>query len=45
MCIPKPFAKIDVVYGPPLEVAPGKEGLRRAMEAVGHALQEVTHAA
>jgi lysophospholipid acyltransferase (LPLAT)-like uncharacterized protein len=45
MCIPKPFAAIDVVYGPPIEVAPGKDGLRRAMEAVGRALQEVTHAA
>ena len=45
MCIPKPFAAIDVVYGPPLEVAPGKEGLRRGMDAVGRALQHVTHAA
>lgn len=45
MCIPKPFAAIDVVYGPPLEVAPGKEGLRRGMDAVGRALQRVTHAA
>jgi len=45
MCIPKPFARVDVVYGPPIEVAPGKEGLRGAMEAVRRALQEVTHAA
>lgn len=45
MCIPKPFSGVDVVYGPPLEVAPGKEGLRRGMEAVGQALQRVTHAA
>lgn len=45
MCIPKPFAAIDVVYGAPIEVAPGKDGLRRAMEAVGRALQEVTHTA
>ncbi len=45
MCIPKPFAAIDIVYGPPLEVAPGKEALRGAMDAVGRALREVTHAA
>jgi len=42
MCIPKPFAAIDVVYGAPLEVAPGKEGLRQGMEAVGRALHDVT---
>ena len=45
MCIPKPFARVDVVYGPPIEVTPGKEGLRGAMDAVGRALREVTHAA
>ena len=45
MCIPKPFARLDIVYGPPIEVAPGKEGLRGAMDAVGRALQAVTHAA
>jgi len=45
MCIPKPFARVDVVYGRPIEVAPGKEGLRGAMEAVERALQEVTGAA
>jgi lysophospholipid acyltransferase (LPLAT)-like uncharacterized protein len=45
MCIPKPFSRVDVVYGPPIEVAPGKEGLRGAMAAVGRALQDVTHSA
>jgi lysophospholipid acyltransferase (LPLAT)-like uncharacterized protein len=45
MCIPKPFSRIDVVYGPPIEVAAGKEGLRRAIDEVRRALQEVTHAA
>jgi lysophospholipid acyltransferase (LPLAT)-like uncharacterized protein len=45
MCIPKPFARVDVVYGAPIDVGPGKEGLRRAMDAVGRALQHVTHAA
>ena len=45
MCIPKPFARLEIVYGPPIEVAPGKEGMRGAMDAVGRALQHVTHAA
>lgn len=45
MCIPKPFARLEIVYGPPIEVAPGKDGMRGAMDAVGRALQEVTHAA
>ncbi len=45
MCIPKPFAAVEVVYGAPLEVEPGKEGLRRAMDGVARALHDVTHAA
>lgn len=45
MCIPKPFARLEIVYGPPIEVGPGKDGLRVAMDAVGRALQQVTHAA
>jgi lysophospholipid acyltransferase (LPLAT)-like uncharacterized protein len=45
MCIPKPFAHLEIVYGPPIEVASGKEGMRGAMDAVGRALQQVTHAA
>lgn len=45
MCIPKPFAGVEVVYGPPIEVASGKEGLRGAMQAVERALQQVTHTA
>ena len=45
MCIPKPFARLEIVYGAPIEVGPGKEGLRGAMDAVGRALQQVTHAA
>ncbi len=45
MCIPKPFAGLEIVYGSPIDVAPGKEGLRGAMQAVAGALQEVTHAA
>lgn len=44
MCIPKPFAAIEVVYGPPLEVGSGKDGLRRAMAAAERALHQVTDA-
>src|SRR2546425_374566 len=29
MCIPKPFTTIEVTYAPPVEIAAGKEGLRR----------------
>ncbi len=42
MCIPKPFATVEVVYGPAVEVAEGKEELRRGMTAVADALREVT---
>ncbi|HEV8381154.1 MAG TPA: lysophospholipid acyltransferase family protein [Gemmatimonadales bacterium] len=42
MCIPKPFAAIDVAYGAPIRVAAGKEGLREAIDAVTRSLHEVT---
>ena len=42
MCIPKPFTTIDVAYGRPLAVEPGKDGLRRGMDAVERALGEVS---
>ena len=42
-CIPKPFARVDVVYGPALEVGEGKEELRRGITAVETALASVTH--
>jgi hypothetical protein len=38
MRIAKPFSRIDVTYGPPITVAPGKEGLRRGIDAVARAL-------
>jgi lysophospholipid acyltransferase (LPLAT)-like uncharacterized protein len=41
-CIPKPFATIEVVYGVPLEVGPGKEGLRAGMSAVEAALHAMS---
>jgi hypothetical protein len=42
MCIPKPLSVIDVRYGPPIQIAPGKEGLRHGMDAVQRSLHEVT---
>jgi lysophospholipid acyltransferase (LPLAT)-like uncharacterized protein len=44
MCIPKPFSAIDVRYGPPIDIAAGKEGLRRGMDAVSRGLTEVSAA-
>ena len=41
MCIPKPFTTIDLMYAPPVEIAAGKEGLRRGMDAVSRSLHEV----
>jgi lysophospholipid acyltransferase (LPLAT)-like uncharacterized protein len=40
--IPKPFARIEVVYGVPLEVGPGKEGLRAGMADVEAALHAMS---
>jgi lysophospholipid acyltransferase (LPLAT)-like uncharacterized protein len=42
LCIPKPFAAIDVVYGAPVDVGPGKDGLRRGMAEVERSLGAVT---
>jgi lysophospholipid acyltransferase (LPLAT)-like uncharacterized protein len=42
MCVPKPFAAIEVRYGDPIRVAPGKDGLRRGIEAVERSLHTVT---
>lgn len=44
-CIPKPFARVDVVYGRPITVGEGQDGLARAVEAVQRALHDVTYAA
>ena len=41
MCIPKPFTTIELRYSPPVEIAPGKEGLRRGMDVVSRSLHEV----
>jgi lysophospholipid acyltransferase (LPLAT)-like uncharacterized protein len=42
-CLPRPFAKVDIVYSPPFAVEGGKEALRRAMSVAERALQAVTH--
>ena len=42
-CVPKPFAAVHVVYSSPLEVGPGKDGLRSAVGAVSAALRRVTY--
>jgi lysophospholipid acyltransferase (LPLAT)-like uncharacterized protein len=44
-CIPKPFARVDVVYGPPITVGPGREGVEQGIAAVERGLQQITHAA
>jgi hypothetical protein len=41
MCIPKPFAAIDVRYGAPIRIEDGKEGLRRGIAAVQGSLHAV----
>lgn len=42
MCIPKPFAAIDVEYSAPIHIAAGKEGLRAGIAAVERALHGLT---
>jgi lysophospholipid acyltransferase (LPLAT)-like uncharacterized protein len=42
--IPKPFATIEVVYGVPLDVGSGKDGLRAGVSAVEAALQAMSEA-
>ena len=43
LCIPRPFARIDVSYGRPVAVAPGKDNVRRAVPELERALQAVTY--
>lgn len=40
-CIPKPFARVDVRYGPPIMVGPGREGMEQAVAAVERGIQQV----
>jgi lysophospholipid acyltransferase (LPLAT)-like uncharacterized protein len=41
MRVPKPFAAIDVVYGSPIRIGGGKEGLRQGIAEVQRSLDEV----
>jgi lysophospholipid acyltransferase (LPLAT)-like uncharacterized protein len=40
-CIPKPFARVDIVYGPPIVVGPGKEGVASAVATVEQSIQQI----
>jgi lysophospholipid acyltransferase (LPLAT)-like uncharacterized protein len=42
--IPKPFATIEVVYGAPLDVGTGKEGMRAGLSAVEAGLHALSRA-
>lgn len=42
-CVPKPFARVEVIYGEPFAVASGKPAARDAVERLEQALQTVTH--
>jgi len=42
MCIPKPWACVDVTYGQPISIAPGKDGLRQGIADVERSLHQVT---
>lgn len=44
-CIPKPFARVDIRYGPPIRVGPGREGLERAIVEVEQGIRHVMGAA
>ena len=41
MRIPKPFTTIDVLYGSPVKIGAGKEGLRKGIAAVQQSLDEL----
>jgi hypothetical protein len=41
-CIPKPFARVEVVYGPPIVVGPGREGMERAVGDVEQGLARIS---
>jgi lysophospholipid acyltransferase (LPLAT)-like uncharacterized protein len=41
MCVPKPFAVIDVEYGAPIRIVEGKNGLRQGIATVQRSLEHV----
>jgi hypothetical protein len=40
--IPKPFAHVRILYGPPFEVEPGETGFAEAVKRATAGLQEVS---
>jgi hypothetical protein len=42
-CLPKPFARVDVVYGTPFTVPEGKDALRQGIARLEDALRGVTY--
>src|SRR6266566_3522657 len=42
-CLPRPFARVDVVYGAPFGLEEGKEALRRGITMAERALRAVTY--
>ena len=42
MCLPKPFAAVDVRYSAPIGIGPGKDGLRQGIAEVERSLHDVT---
>ena len=42
-CVPRPGSMVEVAYGPPLAVGPGKDNLRGAIAQLERALREVTY--
>jgi len=42
ICIPKPFAAVDVRYSAPIRIGPGKDGLRQGIAVVERSLHDVT---
>ena len=42
MCLPKPFAAVDVRYSAPIRIGSGKDGLRQGIAVVERSLHAVT---
>lgn len=42
-CLPRPFAAVDIVYGPPFAVEQGKAALRQALTRAEQELRDVTY--
>ena len=42
MCLPKPFAAVDVRYSAPIRIGSGKDGLRQGIAVVERSLHDVT---